>query len=178
MKKKNVMSALAVLVLMLALPAFALADGAVLLVSLPDDAQMVENIEFDDGDFIQTYQLDGGVMIQLLRYASFDMTLDELAQSEWTGSLSCEAMDIAQIGGCPAGGLHLAYQEEGEQGSTLLDVYMVLVDAGDGALMFEAVVPQKEGLAQDGVQIMEMIRTMDVLRTDGGVQGGTEAEVG
>ena len=57
------------------LPALALATGSVLMVELPQDAQMVENVEFDDGDFIQTYQLSGGARVQLLRYASFDMTL-------------------------------------------------------------------------------------------------------
>lgn len=56
---------------------------AVLLVQLPEDAQMIENVEFEDGDFIQTYQLSGGAHVQLLRYAGFDMTLDELVQSDW-----------------------------------------------------------------------------------------------
>ena len=61
---------LAVLLLM---PALALAQGSVLMVELPQDAQMVENVAFDDGDFIQTYQLAGGASVQLLRYAAFDM---------------------------------------------------------------------------------------------------------
>ena len=39
-------------------------DAPVLLVQLPEDAQMVENVAFDDGDFIQTYQLSGGASAQ------------------------------------------------------------------------------------------------------------------
>ena len=77
----------ALLALALLLPAAALGDGPVLLVHLPQDAQMVENIAFDDGDFIQTYQLSGGANVQLLRYQAFDMTIDDLVASEWTGCL-------------------------------------------------------------------------------------------
>ena len=76
--KKSVKKLLGALLLgaALLLPALALADGPVLLVELPEDAVMVENVTFEDGDFIQSYQLAGGSQVQLLRYARFDMTLE------------------------------------------------------------------------------------------------------
>ena len=55
---------LTVLALMLTGAAFADQENApVMLVKLPEDAQMVENVAFDDGDFIQTYQLSGGAYV-------------------------------------------------------------------------------------------------------------------
>jgi len=96
----------AALVLMLALPA--LAAASVLMVELPEDAQMVENVAFDDGDFIQTYQLSGGASVQLVRYASFEMTLGELFASEWVGATDVRELGVSEIGGCPAQGLRFA----------------------------------------------------------------------
>ena len=50
--KKSVKKLLGALLLgaALLLPALALADGPVLLVELPEDAVMVENVTFEDGD--------------------------------------------------------------------------------------------------------------------------------
>ena len=74
---KKILMWLTVLALMLTGAAFADQENApVMLVKLPEDAQMVENVAFDDGDFIQTYQLSGGAYVQLLRYAQGDVTLD------------------------------------------------------------------------------------------------------
>ena len=50
---KTALSAL----LLFVLPALALAEAPVLLAQLPESAQMVENVEFEGGDFIQTAQL-------------------------------------------------------------------------------------------------------------------------
>ena len=67
---KKILMWLTVLALMLTGAAFADQENApVMLVKLPEDAQMVENVAFDDGDFVQTYQLNGGAYVQLLRYA-------------------------------------------------------------------------------------------------------------
>ena len=64
--KKIWIIGLLTLALLLAGAAFAdQEDAPVLLVQLPEDAQMVENVAFDDGDFIQTYQLSGGAYVQL-----------------------------------------------------------------------------------------------------------------
>lgn len=61
--KKIWIIGLLTLALLLAGAAFAdQEDAPVLLVQLPEDAQMVENVAFDDGDFIQTYQLSGGAI--------------------------------------------------------------------------------------------------------------------
>ena len=154
--------AMLVLAFALALAAPAYADEAVLLVQLPEDAQMVENVAFDDGDFIQTYQR-GGMTVQLLRYASFDMTLGDLVESEWTGSTDVQALEIAQAGGYPAEGVKLSYTQEGGA----VDVTLVLVRCGGSTLVFTAVVPQ--GDEENAALAEAMVRSMDVL---------SEAEVG
>lgn len=104
MKNARILAGLSALVLMLTWACAVFGEEAprsVLLVQLPEDAQMIENIEFEDGDFIQTYQLSGGARVQLLRYADFDMTLEELVQSEWTGATDVSAVDISSISAIP-----------------------------------------------------------------------------
>lgn len=149
------------LVLAMMIPALALADGAVLMLDLPQDAQMIENIEFDDGDFIQTYQLSGGANVQLLRYAAFDMTLNELVESEWTGCSGVRDLALDPIGGYPASGVRLTYQEDGQEA---LDVTLILVEADGATLVYEAVFPQKLGDAQIEATVQAMIQSMDVLK--------------
>lgn len=162
------------LLLAMMIPALALADGAVLMVELPQDAQMIENIEFDDGDFIQTYQLSGGANVQLLRYAAFDMTLDELVSSEWTDCSSVRDLAIDAIGGCPASGVRLTYQEDGQEA---LDVTLILVEAEGCTLVYEAVFPTKLGDAQIEATVQAMIDSMDV-GADGMDAIDENAEVG
>ena len=134
-----------ILGLMMLIPAMAFAQGNVLMVELPEEAQMVENVAFDDGDFIQTVQLPGGAQVQLLRYAAFDMTLGDLFASEWVGATDVRELDIAEVGGYPAQGLRFAYQEEGQQA---LDVALVVVDAGE-TLVFSVVFPAGSADAAD-----------------------------
>ena len=150
------------LALMLMVPAMAFAENASLLVELEQGAQMVENIAFEDGDFIQTYQLSGGARVQLLRYASFDMTLGDLFASEWVGATDVRELGVSEIGGCPAQGLRFAYQEEGQEA---LDVTLVVVDAGE-TLVFTAVYPQALGAAQIDVQVQAMLDSMSVSTDD------------
>lgn len=150
----------ALLLLAALLSASALAEGPVLLVDLPQDAQMIENIEFDDGDFIQTYQLSGGASVHLLRYAAFDMTLSALVESEWVGCTGVRDLTIARIGGQPASGVRLTYQEDGQEA---LDVTILLVDCGGTALVFEAVFPTALGDAQIEATVQGMIASMGVL---------------
>ena len=165
--------AFALLMLLALLPAAALGDGPVLLVQLPQDAQMVENIAFDDGDFIQTYQLSGGASVQLLRYASFDMTLGDLFASEWVGATDVRELGVSEISGHPAQGLRFAYQQEGQEA---LDVTLAVIDAGE-TLVFTAVYPQALGSAQIDAQIEAMLSSMSV-----GIEGAesvdSTAEVG
>ena len=149
----------ACLLVLLVLPALALSEGPVLLLELPQDAQMVENVQFDDGDFIQTYQLSGGARVQLLRYGAFDMTLDELVASEWVGCTNAQDLSLGSVGGYPASGLRLHDQEDGQDA---LDVTVVLVDAGEATLVFEAVFPQALGDAQIRALVYGMIDSMDV----------------
>ena len=152
--------------------ALALAAGPVLLVELPEDALMVENIEFEDGDFIQTYQM-GGAQVQLLRYSSFDMTLGDLIASEWVGATDVRELGVREIGGYPAQGLRFAYLQEGQEA---LDVTLVVVDAGE-TLVFTAVYPQALGMEQIDAQVQAMLSSMNV-GTDGAETIDSMAEVG
>lgn len=152
----------------------ALADGPVLLVQLPQDAQMVENIEFDDGDFIQTYQLSGGANVQLLRYQAFDMTLEDLVESEWVGCTSVRNLSVENVGGYPASGLRLAYEEVGQDA---LDVTLLIVDADGCKLVYEAVFPQALGDEQISATVQMMLDSMDVI-VEGEEAVDESAEVG
>ena len=159
----------ALLVLLLLVPALALAQGSVLMVELPQDAQMVENVAFDDGDFIQTYQLAGGAQVQLLRYAAFDMTLGELFASKWVGATDVRELGVAQVGGYPAQGLRFLYEEEGQ---AALDVTLVVIDAGE-TLVMSAVFPA--GTAD--AQLETMLGSLNVMNEDAAPAGDT-ADVG
>ena len=153
--------------ILLLLPALALAEGPVLLIELPEDARMIENVEFENGDFIQTYQLDGGVTAQLLRYAAFDMNLEDLIEGEWTEAVSVQALEIAEIAGYPAQGAHLLHQEA----NTMYDVYMLLVEADGQTLLFEAVFPNAMGSEAVSAQMNGWLESMTV-------SGGESDEVG
>ena len=163
---------IALMLLALLLPAAALGDGPVLLV--PQDAQMVENIAFDDGDFIQTYQLSGGANVQLLRYQAFDMTLDDLVSSEWVGCTDVRNIPVESVGGYPAAGLRLAYAEAGQDA---LDVTILTVDADGSTLVYEAVFPQALGSGQIEATVQMMIDSMDVT-IEGEEAEDENAEVG
>ena len=103
---KKILMWLTVLALMLTGAAFADQENApVMLVKLPEDAQMVENVAFDDGDFIQTYQLSGGAYVQLLRYMQSDVTIDGLVAGDWPGATNVQALDLKTVGGCAAQGV-------------------------------------------------------------------------
>lgn len=144
---------------------------AVLLVQLPEDAQMIENVEFEDGDFIQTYQLSGGAHVQLLRYAGFDMTLDELVQSDWPGAEHVTPLDITSVGGYNASGVRLTYAQEDQD---QVSVTLVLVTVGQDTLVYQAVYPTSLGEEQIDSAAQKMLDSMDVL----GGTGNAMAEVG
>ena len=157
------------LAVLLLVPALAFAQGNVLMLELPQDAQMVEDVAFDDGDFIQTYQLPGGAQVQLLRYAAFDMTLGELFASEWVGATDVRELDLTEIGGYPAQGLRFAYQEDGQQA---LDVALVVVDAGE-TLVLSAVFPA----GSMDAQLDALLDSMTVM-TEGDAPAESNADVG
>jgi len=159
--------------LMLLIPVMASAENAVLLVELEQNAQLVENVAFEDGDFIQTYQLSGGAQVQLVRYASFEMTLGDLFASEWIGATDVRELSVSEIDGHPAQGLRFAYQQEGQDA---LDVTLVVVDAGE-TLVFTAVYPQALGTTQIDAAVEAMLASMSV-STDGAENIDSTAEVG
>ena len=159
----------ALLAALLLVPALSLAQGSVLMVELPEDAQMVENVAFDDGDFIQTYQLAGGASVQLLRYAAFDMTLGELFASEWVGATDVHELSLTEVSGYPAQGLRFSYQEEGQ---AALDVTLVVVDAGE-TLVLSAVFPA--GTADE--QLDSMLSSLNVMAEEAAASDNT-ADVG
>ena len=164
---KKILTAMAALLLLV--PAIAFAQGSMLMVELPQDAQMVEDVAFDDGDYIRTYQLPGGAQVQLLRYAAFDMTLGELFASEWVGATDVRELGVAQVGGYPAQGLRFAYQQEGQ---AALDVALVVVDAGE-TLVLSAVFPA--GTAD--AQLQAMLDSLSVM-TEGEAPAAGNADVG
>lgn len=158
---KKLMIGLTALMLMLSGLVCAWAEEApVLLVQLPEDAQMVENVAFDDGDFVQTYQLNGGAYVQLLRYGDMSMSIGDLVAGDWAGATSVQDMELDQIGGCAASGVRLNYDEDGQDA---LRVSLVLVTAGKATLVYQAVYPQKLGEEQIDATVDQMVRSMDVL---------------
>jgi len=167
---KKMMTAL-LLACMLLVSATALAEGPVLLVELPEDALMIENVEFEDGDFIQTHQLPGGVTVQILRYAAFDMTLEELAEGEWTGYTDARKLAFDEIDGCPAQGLHLTYVQESDAGKQELSVYTVMIQAQGQKLIFQSVFPKAMGAEKIEADMNAWLDTMSV-------SGMEDAEVG
>ena len=151
------------LLLLLLMPVLAMAEGPVLETSLPEDALLIENVEFDDGDFIRTYQVPEGGTVQMLRYESFDMTLDDLAEGEWTGYASKEALDLSTVDGWPAEGIHLMM--DGEDGT--LNVCIVLVRVDEQTLIFQTV------LGEDGdpEQIQEWVNDLRIEQEESVING-------
>ena len=164
------------LLALFALPVMAFADAPVMLVDLPESAQMVENVEFDNGDFIQTYQLDSGVTVQLLRYTGFTMAMDELIASDWPVNAGVEMQPMTELSGYPAQHAHIlqAYDESGypvkADGSAggVMAIDLVLVNADNAALIVQIIDRGGEGTDAVVKAIIESLQ----------VQGGDHAEVG
>lgn len=153
--KKKVLP-LAALALLLALPALCAAEGPVLLIELPEDAQLIEDVDFGDGDFVQTYQLQQGATVQLLRYGTFDMTLAELVESDWPGAQDVTPMDIVSVGAYPAEGARFTWAGDGEAVSAAL----LLVHADGRTLILQIIVPA----AQDAdAVIAPLLSTLDAM---------------
>ena len=153
----------AALLLLLLLPVMALAEGPVLTTSLPENAQLIENVEFEDGDFIRTYQMEDGATVQMLRYSAFDMTLDDLAEGEWTGYTAREELELKAMDGYPAEGVHLM-TGDAENG---LDVYIVLVRAQEQTLIFQTVLET----GTDLTRVQEWLSDMRVVQEDEAANG-------
>ena len=132
--------AVLLMVLALLLPALALAEGPVMLVELPEDAQLLEDQPLGDGDFTQTYVLDGGVTVQLLRFTAFDMTLSDLVEAERTDYAVTGTPGFEQIGGFPAEGICLT----GEENGSAVDVTIVMAHVGEQTLILQIVSPAGE----------------------------------
>ena len=148
----------AALLLLLLLPVMALAEGPVLTTSLPENAQLIENVEFEDGDFIRTYQMEDGATVQMLRYGAFDMTLDDLAEGEWTGYTAKEPLALGALDGYPAEGVHLMLGEA----ERTMDVYIVLVYAQNRTLIYQAVL----GEGADLTQAQEWLSNLQVIEEE------------
>ena len=148
----------AVLLLLMLMPVMALAEGPVLETSLPENAQLVENVEFEDGDFIRTYQMEDSTTVQMLRYSAFDMTLDDLAEGEWTGYTAREELELSALDGYPAEGVHLMTGDV-ENG---FDVFIVLVRVQEQTLIFQPVL----GTGADLTRVQEWLSDMRVVQED------------
>ncbi len=152
------------------IPAFALADSPVLLVELPENTTLVEDVEFDDGDFVQTYQTQSGATVQLLRYGAFDMTIDELIEGDWPDRCHTEALEIQDISGCSAQGAHIWQAVQNgyavavpdwqnlPAGTDMMHCTLVLVQCGESTLIFQGTF-----LTQDaGDEVQRMLESLQV----------------
>jgi len=167
------------LMLLLVLPVLAFADAPVLLVELPESAQMVENVEFDGGDFIQTYQLEDGVSVQLLRYTGFGMTIEELVASDWPLNVRCEIVDKTETLGYPAYHAHVwqlvddggypiaADSAQAKDGERMLEIDLVYVNVDGTALIYQDMYLS----GQRGDRVLPIIDSLKV-------EGAQNAEVG
>jgi len=165
--------------LLFALPALALADAPVMLVDLPENAQMVENVEFDNGDFIQTYHLENGVTVQLLRYTGFAMTMDELISGDWPLNCGVQMHDMTEISGFPAQHAHIwqvidkdgypvkAQESQLKEDERMMEIDLILVSADGATLIYQDTYLS----GQRGDSTMAIIESLQVL-------GGENAEVG
>ena len=167
------------LLVLLMLPVLALADAPVLLVQLPESAQMVENVEFEGGDFIQTYQLEGGVTVQLLRYSGFEMGIEELIASDWPLCVRCELSDMTDALGYPAQKAHIwqlvdeggypirADSAQGKDGERMMEIELVLVHVDGTTLIYQDMYLS----GQRGDSTLPIIESLKV-------EGAENAEVG
>ena len=162
--------------LLFVLPSLALADAPVLLAQRPESAQMVENVEFEGGDFIQTYQLEDGATVQLLRYTGFAMTMDELIASDWPVNSGVEMQAMTEISGFPAQHAHIlqAYDESGYPVKAdggpggVMAIDLVLVNVDDTTLILQCI---DKGGVGTGDAFKALLNSLQVL-------GGENAEVG
>ena len=99
----------------------------------------------------------------MLRYAAFDMTLDDLAEGEWTGYASKEALDLSTVDGWPAEGIHLMM--DGEDGT--LNVCIVLVRVDEQTLIFQTVL----GVDGDPEQIQEWVKDLRIEQEESVING-------
>ena len=161
--------------LLFALPVIAFAQAPVMLVNLPESAQMVENVEFENGDFIQTYQLESGITVQLLRYAGFEMAIDELISSDWPLNCGVMMQEMTELSGVPAKHAHIlqAYdasgypiKEAGASGSVMA-IDLIVVGEDGITLIFQGI--SRAGM--DAETMTEIIKSIQI-------QVGEEAEVG
>ena len=167
------------LLLLLLLPLLVLADAPVLLVQLPENAQMVENVEFDGGDFIQTYQLEDGVTVQLLRYTGFSMAIEDLIASDWPLNVRCEISDMTDVIGYPAQHAHVwqllddggypirADEAKGKDGEQMMEIDLILVHVDTTTLIYQDTYIS----GQRGDMVLPIIESLKV-------EGGESAEVG
>ena len=168
-----------VLLVLLMLPVLSLADAPVLLVQLPENALMVENVEFENGDFIQTYQLDDGVAVQLLRYTDFEMSIEDLIASDWPLNVRSEISDMTDMLGYPAQHAHVwqlldeggypirADEAKGKDGEHMMELDLVLVHVDGTTLIYhDAYLSGQRG--DITLPIIESLK----------VEGGENAEVG
>ena len=160
---------MAIVACALLIPVLALAEGPVLLVELPEDAQMIENVQFEDGDFIQTYQTGSGT-VQLLRYGSFEMSLDLLTEGEWSGYTNMRQVELPGLSGQNAEGMRFLWEQVDES----VDVTLVLVHAQGQELLFQALYPTQVGQEAIDAAVQGMLNSLSLL-TDAPQE---EAEVG
>ena len=122
-------------------------NSCAILVELPEGTMMTELVAFEDGDYIQAFQLPSGAMVQVLRYGQFDMTLEDLAEGEWTGYRLLEPVDVGHLDPSVQEGVHIKTSADELSGTPEYDVYIVKAQTGkpDQIHLLQAVYPSELG---------------------------------
>ena len=144
------------------------AGSCAILVDLPEDAVMVERVSFEDGDFIQTFQLPDGVTVQILRYATLDMTLEDMAEGEWTGYTLMEELPLDGLDQSIKKVIHLKTQADLGNGMAAYDVYILRAQTGnpEQAHLMQVVFPSTLGEERIHQLSKEMINSVLVYPLD------------
>jgi len=143
-------------------------SSCAILVELPEASVMVESVSFEDGDYIQTFQLPDGVIVQILRYASFDMTLEDLAEGEWTGYTFMEELPLNDLDQSVQKVIHLKTDGEGGSDTAAYDVYLLRAQTGspDQVHLMQAVFPSALGEERIEAQIGALLDSVLVYPLD------------
>ena len=139
-----------------------------ILIDLPEGTLMTEFVEFEDGDYIQTFQLPCGGTVQILRYAQFNMTLEELAEGEWTGYVELEAIDTEGMDRLIQEGIRLKTNADQQSGSRAYDVYILRAESAspDQIHLLQAVFPSELGEARVVEEVSSILDSILVFNLD------------
>ena len=143
-----------VLLGLLLLLSCAVAEGHHLTVELPTDARKVEDVTFEDGDRIETWQLSGGASIQILEFRGPASLSDMIGA--WDAPASVADIPVPRVDGRPSQGIRFLSTE----GDTDYSVTVLRITEERNTYFFETVFPQRLGDEQIDAIVDSMIRSL------------------